>query len=66
MEKLTTLIHRKKQEILIPEIKTVCPSAAETTNGGVGTTDSKKVSNEESASTSHSINGDVILKTTPG
>lgn len=66
MEKLTTLIHKKKFEILIPEIKTVAPSATEGTNGATATTDSKKGSNEESASTSHSINGDVVQKSVPG
>jgi hypothetical protein len=62
VERLTTLIHKKKTEILIPEIKTVGPVTNESGSMPSAAIDSKKASNEESASTSHSTNGDPALR----
>jgi len=60
VEKLTNLINKRKTEILIPEIKAVAQNSEGAS--ATGTTDSKKVNNEESGSTSNSINGELPSK----
>lgn len=67
MQKLTSLIHKKKFEILIPQINAVTPVTND--SNGIhpvqthGILDSKKSANEESSSTApHSLNGEIIVK----
>lgn len=54
---------KKKFEILVPQNQVMQPVAD--SNIISGNIDAKKGSNEESASTSHSINGDATAKTSP-
>jgi len=56
-QKITTLINKKKTEILIPEIKTLVPVPNE--QAGMNAIEAKKASNEESESTAHSMNGEI-------
>lgn len=62
-QKITSLYHKKKTEILIPEIKTLVPVTSEPT--GVLITEPKKAANDESESTAHSMNGESASKAPP-
>lgn len=67
MQKLTSLIYKKKFEILIPQINAVAPVTNDSNGihpGQIhGILDSKKSTNEESGSTAaHSMNGEVLIK----
>ena len=62
-QKITSLYHKKKTEILIPEIKTLVPVTSE--QPGVLNPAAKKATNEESESTAHSMNGESASKAPP-
>jgi hypothetical protein len=63
VQQLTQLIHKKKFEILVPDIP--APLAEANISSTSGILDIKTKSNEESGSTAHSVNGEANVKSSP-